>query len=269
MKETNDHEVCEKTLSYAPGSVVGPKEFDHALECDDCWKAMVRWMDAEVITIPDIEERAKRLAGAAEVIAAMIADDAASEHRRLSSVSVKIADQEISLADVLGGNNEARLFHGPWKAPRKRSRKAKEEPVCEKPESESSPARTGECPVEPRSAPDDATEDECQRRRRLAGEWSRRDNAAAVASAPAGGGGVTDELALQHVFDIPLQRGACAPENACAGEGTFMYDGKRACMQCIEIYGSCPLLPALLKKISVGAMMIELDLEEVPGSISH
>jgi hypothetical protein len=271
MTNTKERKACSFILWYAPGSVVGPKEFDHALECDDCWKAMARWMDAEVVTIPDLEERAKRLAGAEEVIAAMVTDDAASERARLAAAAVKLVDDRTTLTDVLSGRNEAALVRGPWKPRRKRTPKPKEEP-CDTKATECSPSPAGECPVLPINETDDAVEDECRRRHRLlAGRWE--SDAAAAAPAPAVAISANEELALQrapNARNVPARTVRYMPESVCAGGRALTHSGKQFCMACVEEFGSCPLMPSTNSNKPIPAAFIDLEaLEEVPGEFTH
>src|ERR1041385_6244552 len=158
MKKTNDLNTCTKTHSYDPGSTVGPTEFDHALECDSCWKALVRWMDAEVVSLPQsarIRERASRLASTGEVIAAMVSDDAAASSRRRRSCRPE--ENKTTLAELLEGEEESTLIQGPWKNPTvKRTRNAKGRNVCVNtttPLRESSSVPAGECSAAASGAP--------------------------------------------------------------------------------------------------------------------
>jgi hypothetical protein len=191
MKKTNDLNSCIKTPSYAPGSTVGPNEFDHALECDSCWKALVRWMDAEVVSLPEsarIRERASRLAGAGEVIAAMVSDEAAAASSRRRR-SCRAQEKKTTLTDLLEGEKEPTLIQGPWKNPTvKRTRNAKGRNVCVNattPLRESSSAPAGECSAAASGAPcgPDVPTSPQPRRWLSAAEANRND--AAVALGPA------------------------------------------------------------------------------------
>ena len=254
MTNTNDRELCSFTVWYASGSVVGPKEFDHALECDDCWKAMARWMDAEVVAIPNIEERAKRLAGAEEVIAAMVADDAATERARVAAAAVKLIDDRTTLADILSSKNDAELVRGPWKPRRKRTAKPKEKSTCDTTKTECSRSLAGEMPVPPTSETNDAVEDECRRwYPLLVGRWE--NSAAAAESAPA--------ATMLAIDELTLQRGICT------GLAPLPDGGTRFCVDCMEQFGTCPLLPRSSNK-PVPAGFIDLGaIKEVPGEFTH
>ncbi len=163
-KDDNRHH-CHHLPKFAPSKAVGPNEFEHALECNDCWAALIRWMDAEVINLPesaDIRGRAKRLAGVAEIMATMAAGTGPLEGEE--AIANEVFD-DATLDDVLEATqHESRLVRGPWPSPRTRSRR-KETPCANgKIASSSSPESLEGCTTET-STEERSEEGVCRRRR--------------------------------------------------------------------------------------------------------
>jgi hypothetical protein len=149
MKTIKRRHPCPETPNFAPSRAVGPNEFEHALECNECWAALIRWMDTEAINLPepaDIRGRAKRLAGVAEIMAAM----AARGSDDIESIADEVFD-DATLDDVLDATQrEPTLIRGPWPkiaAPRQPRKKEK---ACAKSKttSQSSPESKDECTAE-------------------------------------------------------------------------------------------------------------------------
>jgi hypothetical protein len=271
MKKNDKRHSCSKTLSYAPSSTIGPAEFEHALECDECWTALVQWMDAEANTLresADILGRAKRLAGVGEIMAAMVTNGETAR-------SAELPDDEYgdaTLADVLDGSARLKstLVRGPWlRAATQPTRSHKKEEVCvdgTKTDQSPSVMQGDECPLETKTeTSSDPEEGECCLR------WIPRVPAtasAAYAVGPATAAAGTDAIEALRMLAQEMGRVADGLSVASATEDVCFaissYSRGPLCGSCTE-RGHCRLkddsVELMIRVPKHRAAYVELPLE--------
>lgn len=140
MNKDEKRHSCSQTPKFAPSKAVGPVEFEHALQCDDCWAALIRWLDTEVKNLPEdaeIRQRAERLAGVAEIMAAMSANGDSIDHETIAD---EVFD-EATLDDVLdAAQSQSTLIRGPWSPAPRRTLSRNKEKSCANGTTVSSPS---------------------------------------------------------------------------------------------------------------------------------